>query len=146
MNKKKLYIIMLLLSFIFVSFSYEVQAVSSVVSVPLDSEIDVETIFSGTNFSQDATQNASGDKAIEDGTNLVAGIINNAIAIVQVIGLGIAIIMLFSLGMKYMVGSIEDKAEVKKHAMVYVIGAIIFFAATGILEILQMFIKSNFIV
>lgn len=142
MKKKKLYIIMLLLSCIFVSFSYEVQAVSSIVSVPIASDIVVDDIFSGTKFSKDTT----GDKAIEDGTNLAAGIINNAIAVVQIIGLGIAIIMLFSLGMKYMVGSIEDKAEVKKHAMVYVIGAVIFFAATGILEILQMFIKSNFII
>lgn len=131
MKKRYLYIIILLLSFIFVSFNYEVQAAGS----------DVDNIFAGTNFVKDT----SGNKAIEQGTDLAAGIINNSIAIVQIIGLGIAIIMLFSLGMKYMVGSVEDKAEVKKHAMVYVIGAVIFFAATAILEILQMFIKENFV-
>lgn len=142
MKKKKLYIIMLILSFIFASFSYEVQANSSVVSIPLASgvDVDVDTIFKGSKF----FDSTSGDKAIEEGTNLAAGIINNAIAIVQIIGLGIAMIMLFSLGMKYMVGSVEEKAEVKKHAMVYVIGAVIFFSATGILEILQMFIQENF--
>lgn len=142
MKKKKLYIIMLILSFIFASFSYEVQANSSVVSIPLASGVDVDTIFAGSEFSG----SESGDKAIEEGTNLAAGIINNAIAIVQILGLGIAMIMLFSLGMKYMVGSVEEKAEVKKHALVYVVGAVIFFSATGILEILQMFIQKNFIV
>lgn len=137
MKKKCLYIVMLLISFVCISFCSEVQAVG-----PIAADINVDNIFQGINFSTDTT----GNTGIKEGTNLAAGIVNNAIAIVQIIGLGIAIIMLFSLGMKYMVGSVEDKAEVKKHAMVYVIGAVIFFAATAILEIIQMFIKMNFIV
>ncbi len=71
-------------------------------------------------------------------------IISNIIAIIQIIGLGVAIIMLASLGIKYMTGSIEEKVQVKKHATVYVVGAIVFFAAAGILQILQEFIKANF--
>ena len=32
-----------------------------------------------------------------------------------------------------------DKAEIKKHAVVYVVGAIVLFAASGILEIIKGF-------
>ena len=143
MKKKCIYTIFLLLvfSFVFACFGYEVQAGEA--SIPdATSDIDVGKVFRGDNFNIDDT----GKTAVGKGESFVAGILNNAIAIVRVIGLGIAIIMLFSLGIKYMTGSIEEKAEVKKHAIVFTLGAVIFFAATAILEIIQMFIQLNFVV
>ncbi len=61
----------------------------------------------------------------------------SAITVTQVIGVGIAVIMLIVLGMKYMISAPEDKAQIKKHAVVYVIGAVVLFGAVGILEMIK---------
>ena len=51
----------------------------------------------------------------------------------------IAIIMLIVLAIKYISAAPGDKAEIKKHAVVYVVGAVVLFAATGILQIIKKF-------
>ncbi len=66
-------------------------------------------------------------------------IIGALINIIQIIGTGVAIIMLVALAIKYISAAPGDKAEIKKHAVVYVVGAIVLFAASGILEIIQRF-------
>lgn len=66
-------------------------------------------------------------------------IIGALISIIQVIGVGVAIIMLIVLAIKYISAAPGDKAEIKKHAVVYVVGAIVLFAATGILQIIKSF-------
>ena len=66
-------------------------------------------------------------------------IIGAIITIVQIIGTGVAIIMLIVLAIKYISAAPGDKAEIKKHAVVYVVGAIVLFAATGILGIVKNF-------
>lgn len=66
---------------------------------------------------------------------LIGGIIN----VVQVIGVGVAIIMLTVLAIKYISAAPSDKAEIKKHAVIYVVGAIVLFAATGILQLVKQF-------
>lgn len=66
-------------------------------------------------------------------------IIGALITIVQVIGTGVAIIMLIVLAIKYISAAPGDKADIKKHAVVYVVGSIILFAATGILQIIKTF-------
>ena len=60
-------------------------------------------------------------------------IIGAIITIVQIIGTGVAIIMLIVLAIKYISAAPGDKAEIKKHAVVYVVGAIVLLSATGIL-------------
>ena len=61
------------------------------------------------------------------------------IGVVQVIGVAVAIIMLIVLAIKYISAAPNDKAEIKKHAVVYVVGAVVLFAAAGILEIIKGF-------
>ena len=48
-----------------------------------------------------------------------------------------AVIMLIFVGIKFLTASPEGKAEVKKIAVIYVVGAILLFAATGILGIVR---------
>ena len=61
------------------------------------------------------------------------------LSIVQVIGVSVAIIMLIVLAIKYLSSAPNDRAEIKKHAVVYVVGAVVLFAATGILGIIKGF-------
>lgn len=63
----------------------------------------------------------------------------NILGMAQIVGVGVATIMLVVLAIKYIVSSPSDKAEIKKHAVVYVVGAILIYAASGILAILQTF-------
>ena len=50
----------------------------------------------------------------------------------QIVGTVLAVVILVVLGIKYMMGSPEEKAEYKKTMMPYVIGAVLIFAATNI--------------
>lgn len=62
---------------------------------------------------------------------------NNIIGIVQVICYAAAVIMLVLLGVKFITSSPEGKAEIKKSAIIYVIGAIIVFAAGTLLGVIS---------
>jgi len=66
-------------------------------------------------------------------------IVNGVLQVIKVVAAGVAIIMLIFLAMKYMMASAGDKAEIKKHAVVYVVGALVLFATSGILSIIQAF-------
>ena len=57
---------------------------------------------------------------------------NKTITILSIIGSFISVIILIILGIKYMLGSVEEKAEYKKTLMPYIIGATFVFAASAI--------------
>lgn len=57
---------------------------------------------------------------------------NGVLSIISPIGSGISIIAIIILGIKYMFGSVEEKAEYKKTLLPYFIGAIFVFGATTI--------------
>ena len=58
------------------------------------------------------------------------------LTIFKVVGVGIALIMLIVLAMKYMLAAPGDKADIKKHAVIYIVGAICLFGASGIMQII----------
>lgn len=72
-------------------------------------------------------------------TPIVTNISGTVITVAKVACAGVAIIMLVVLGMKYMMSSVEDRATIKKHAVVYVVGAVVMFSASAILQIIQSF-------
>ena len=51
---------------------------------------------------------------------------------VTTVGIVLSVVMLAVLGVKYMMGSAEEKAEYKKSMMPYLIGAVLIFAASTI--------------
>lgn len=67
-----------------------------------------------------------------DGTNAIQNIGKQILGIVQVIGSIAAVIVLVVLGIKYMMGSAEEKAEYKKTMIPYIIGAVLIFAASNL--------------
>ena len=62
----------------------------------------------------------------------IQGIGGKIAGALQIIGGVLAVVILVVLGIKYMMGSPEEKAEYKKTMMPYFIGAILIFAATQI--------------
>ena len=77
-------------------------------------------------------------------TSVIIEIITiSIINIIQVFGAGLAIIMLVILGIQYFWVTPTGKAEFLKKMRVYILGAIIIFAATGLLQIVKDFINKN---
>lgn len=89
--------------------------------------------------------NQAGAQVGAEGQNVVKSVTNVSgavLTVARVICVGIAIIMLIVLAIKYMSSAPGDKATIKKHAVVYVVGAVVMFASSGILGIIQKFSSS----
>ena len=71
------------------------------------------------------------------GASEVSSIAGMVIYVIQIIAFAAAVIMLIFVGIKFLTASPEGKAEIKKTAVIYVVGAILLFAATGILGIVR---------
>lgn len=67
---------------------------------------------------------------------------NQIIKIVSTVGSIASVIVLVVLGLKYMMGSAEEKAEYKKTLLPYVIGAALVFAASTIATVVFNFTSS----
>ena len=76
------------------------------------------------------------------GTDKITGIGNQLITIISTVGSVAAVIVLIVLGLKYMMGSAEEKAEYKKTLLPYVIGAVMIFAASTIAGVLYGFLTN----
>lgn len=57
------------------------------------------------------------------------------VAIMQTVGIVVAVVVLLVLGIKYMMGSAEEKAEYKKTMIPYIVGAVLIFGATTIANV-----------
>lgn len=64
--------------------------------------------------------------------NGVTNLGNDVVRVITTIGVVVSVIILVVLGIKYMMGSAEEKAEYKKTLMPYIIGAGLVFAASMI--------------
>ena len=93
------------------------------------------TVFATTSWSPSPVEGP--------GSESIKNIINSVLGWVQIIGIGVAVIMLIVLAIKYISAAPGDKAEIKKHAVVYVVGAVILFAASGILQIIKTFAEGT---
>ena len=58
------------------------------------------------------------------------------VGIIQVIGIVIAVVVIMVVGIKYMMGSVEEKAEYKKTMIPYVVGCIMVFGISNIVKII----------
>lgn len=93
------------------------------------------------------TMNWDTDVALKSETSSLTSrtqtIMGQALNIIQIVGMGVAVIMLIVLAIKYISAAPGDKAEIKKHAVVYIVGAVILFGASGILELIKKFAIEN---
>ena len=75
--------------------------------------------------------------APSSGASEVSTITSWVIYIIQIIAFAATVIMLIFVGIKFLTASPEGKAEIKKTAVIYIVGAVLLFAATGILQIVK---------
>lgn len=76
---------------------------------------------------------AKGDSSVT--TDKLTNIGQTIVTIMQVVGIVVAVVVLLILGIKYMMGSAEEKAEYKKTMIPYLVGAVLIFASTTIVNV-----------
>lgn len=111
---KILIAIILLGSVLFCNFSYCID--------------DVESLFT----TSQGTNNGI-TKAKDATTQLVA----SAIGLYRIFGIGISGIIVIVYGIKYITSSLDDKADLKKNAVYYVVGIFVLLGSTFIVGLLQ---------
>lgn len=67
-------------------------------------------------------------------TDKIQGIGNQIATVIRNVGIVAAVLIIMYLGVKYMLGSAEEKAEYKKVFMPYLIGAALLFGASAIAQ------------
>lgn len=70
-----------------------------------------------------------------DTQNSIGKVGNYIATIIRNIGIVLAVILLMILGIKYMVGSAEEKADYKKTMIPYLVGVICLFGASAIAQV-----------
>lgn len=105
------------------------------ITVLLNSTVcNAESIYEKVKtMAKDTSQDSNG------AVTSVKSVAGSIITVAKIICAGVAIIMITVIAMKYMLAAPSEKADIKKHAVVYVVGAVVMFAATGILQIIQNF-------
>ena len=73
------------------------------------------------------------------GTTEITNVGNSIVGILQVVGIVLSVVVLIVLGIKYMMGSAEEKAEYKKTMMPYIVGAALIFAASALAQVIYQF-------
>lgn len=98
----------------------------------------VQNTVMAYNWAEDIStiSTASTSNGAVSSVNTVA---KSVITITRVICMGVAVTMLIVLAIKYMSAAPGDKATIKKSAVTYVVGAVVMFAAAGILSIIEAF-------
>lgn len=90
-------------------------------------------------FEGDLSKFESETRDVDGVTVVVDKVGGTVINIIRIVSVTIALVMLLVIAMRYMISSPGDRADIKKHAVAYVIGAFILFGVTGILTILTNF-------
>lgn len=88
-------------------------------------------------YAQNALPNANEyEPGNESVPNNVTDMVGTIATIIQVIGVALSVIVLVILGIKYMIGSIEEKADYKKAMIPFLIGTVLITATSTIVRII----------
>lgn len=68
---------------------------------------------------------------------------NRILGVIKVVGAFVSVGMTMVVGIKYMTSSVEEKAEYKKTAIAYLIGAILIFATTQLIDFVYDFMNDQ---
>lgn len=74
-----------------------------------------------------------------NGSNEISTLGKDIVGILQTVGIVLSVVILVVLGIKYMMGSAEEKAEYKKTMIPYLVGAAFIFLAPTIANIVYSF-------
>lgn len=94
-----------------------------------------DRVFKDDVLDDPSKYNPSNSNSTDDSE--AATIIDKILSLITTVGTVVSVLMLAILGVKYMLGSVEEKAEYKKDLIPYFIGSILLFGICTIVKILQ---------
>ena len=83
-------------------------------------------------FAEDISVDSISGKDSSVATANIGTVGNKIATIIRNVGIVLAVIVLMILGIKYMMGSAEEKAEYKKSMIPYIVGTVVLFGASQI--------------
>lgn len=93
-------------------------------------------------FTADKEDGTGSGQISHAGTDNVKNVGGRIVGIIQVVGTIAAVAMLIVLGIKYMMGSAEERAEYKKTMFPYIVGAVLIFAAANLAQMIYTWASS----
>lgn len=93
-------------------------------------------VFDFEKFSSSVSGNAEADAITKNA-------MGTAIQVIRIVATGVAIIMLSYIAIRYLMAAPNEKAEFKKSATIYIVGAVLVFAAGNILGVIVDFTAAN---
>lgn len=102
--------------------------------------ITIFTLYTISNAGMDveeiiiSMEGANQSGGIDTSNKLVKGV-NVVYTLIRAVGTGIALLMVIVLGIKYMMASVEEKAEIKKQAIPILVGSGFVFATSQLLSV-----------
>ncbi len=100
---------------------------------------NIVPVFAASSAADPSKYTGAGSNA---DTTKIDSLGQDIVKIVSTIGSVVSVIVLIVLGIKYMMGSAEEKAEYKKTLLPYIIGAALVFAASTIASVVFNFANS----
>lgn len=85
--------------------------------------------FNTDKYSPDLSSSSAGDEKIKDIGNIV-------VKVIKIIGSAISVVSLAIIGIKYIYGSMEERAAYKETLMPYIVGAILLFGCSNLVEMI----------
>ena len=83
------------------------------------------------------------DSGADGSKNAIVKVISAILNVVRIVGSSAAVTMLLVISCKYIIASAGDRADIKKYAVNYIIGALILFGASGIVTLAKKFVDSS---
>lgn len=114
------------------------------ISVIILNIILILSLFSNVFAATSVVKSFSGnvDKA-GDGKDAIVTILSSVLGVTRTIGVAIAVIILIVIACKYIIASAGDRADIKKYAINYIIGALVLFGASGIASLIKAFVDAS---
>ena len=129
MKKGKIFKIIIMILMFIILFVFVSQTVSAI----------------GVGSALEKFDNSAIVKDNSQATSKIQTLISVVINVTQVIGAGIAILMLVVLGIKWIGESPSGRAQIAKSSRYYILGAIFIFAAVGLLQIVKSFTEKSLV-
>lgn len=127
MNKKKIIKLMSLMVFIiFIALSC----------------FNIKVVYAA-NFQLDEAEWTKDEYQSGNINNSTQKVMGTIIQVIRIVGTATSVIMLIVIAIKYMSAAPEGRAEFKKSATIYLVGAMLLFASTNILGMLYTFGTEN---
>lgn len=138
MNKKNIFKFILIISFLFLSvLNFNINTVRARDIDAFDHGIDTANVSDNFGLGE-LNEYRDGNISSQKFEKKVAILL----ALIKYIGVVLSVIILIIIGIKYMIGSVEQKADYKKTMMPYLYGTLFLFAGSFVPQLIYEIVKN----